>query len=58
LKGDQIEVLVTIPSVDPPNQALSEPSVAVIDDYGFTVLHLYRPPGRTIGAPLALTDTE
>ncbi len=39
LERDQFEVLLTIPPVDPPGQAVSESSVAVVDHYGFTILH-------------------
>ena len=39
LEGDQIKPPPTIPPVDPPGPALSEASVAVVDDGSFWILH-------------------
>lgn len=43
LKRNTLEPLLTIPPVDPPGQALSQPSFAVVDEYGFTLCHLLAP---------------
>jgi hypothetical protein len=39
LERNKLEPLRAIPPVDPPGQALSEPSVAVVDHYGFMIRH-------------------
>lgn len=36
-----------ISPVDPPGQTLSEPSVAVVDDYNFSIVHPDRLPAGT-----------
>lgn len=47
LGGDQLEPLPAISPVDPPGQTLSEPSVAVVDDYNFSIVHPDRLPAGT-----------
>ena len=44
LEGDELELVPSIVPVDPPGDAPSEPSVAVIDDRHFVVLHSCRYP--------------
>ena len=42
LERNQLELVFPILPVDPPGEAASEASVAVVDDRGFTILHACR----------------
>ncbi len=60
LERNQLQLPPAIPPVDPPGEALSKPSFAVVDDRGFIRLHLYHSvscPARSLSScPLA--DSE
>lgn len=47
LEGYQFEPLFAILPVDPPGQSSSEPSVAIIDNYGLPIVHHNPQPSKT-----------